>query len=140
MNICASFYIFIKENDKKNYINKSRKMKIFITILGLLNGIYMLLDGIFVMIYGKFIGPEKPGPWANVFYKFNFDVLKLGPLFIVFGVLWIFWLYGLWANQSWTYLFGLVICILTFWYLPIGTFTSLIIIGALLLFKKKLGL
>ena len=115
-------------------------MKIFITILGLLNGIYMLLDGIFVMINRKFIGPEKPGPWANIFYYFKVDVFKLGPLFIVIGVLWIIWLYGLWANLSWAYLFGLLIGILTLWYLPIGTFTSLIIIGILLVFKRKLGL
>jgi len=60
-------------------------MKILITILGLLNGGCMLLDGIFVMIKGKYIGPEKPGPWSNLFYKLNIDIFKLGPLFIVLG-------------------------------------------------------
>ena len=44
-------------------------MKILITILGFLNGGYMLLDGIFVIKEGKYIGPPKPGPWANLFYK-----------------------------------------------------------------------
>ena len=46
-------------------------MKVLIAILGLLNGGYMLLDGIYVMLKGKYIGPEKTAPWANLFYKFK---------------------------------------------------------------------
>jgi hypothetical protein len=102
-------------------------MKILITILGVLMGGFMLLDGIFVMIKGKYIGPEKPGPWANLFYKLNVDVFKLGPVFIVFGLLWLIWLYGLWTNQNWAYHFGLIMSILTLWYLPVGTLFSIII-------------
>lgn len=64
-------------------------MKILITILGMLNGSYMLLDGIFVMLKGKYIGSEKPGPWANIFYRFDINVFKLGPLFVVFGLVWL---------------------------------------------------
>lgn len=115
-------------------------MKILLTVLGIFNGGYMLLDGIFVMLKGKYIGPEKPGPWANIFYKLNVDVFKLGPLFIVFGLLWLFWLYGLWTNQNWVYTFGLIMSISTLWYLPIGTLFSIIIVAILLLAKQKLGL
>ncbi|MGZ8559191.1 MAG: hypothetical protein ACXWWC_12695 [Chitinophagaceae bacterium] len=115
-------------------------MKILITLLGFLNGAYMLLDGIFVIIKGKYIGPEKPGPWANLFYKLNIDVFKLGPLFIVFGLLWLIFLFGLWTNQSWTYILGLAISIFTLWYLPVGAIISLIILLLLLTSKTKLGL
>ena len=115
-------------------------MKILITILGILNGGYMLLDGIFVMIQRKYIGPEKPGPWANLFYKLNIDVFKLGPVFIVFGLLWLIWLYGLWTNQNWTYTFGLIISILTLWYLPVGTLFSIIIFLVLIFARQKIGL
>jgi len=115
------------------------KMKFLITILGFLNGGYMLLDGIFVMFKGKYIGPEKPGPWANLFYKLNVDVFKLGPVFIVFGLFWLVWLYGLWTNQNWVYTFGLVISILTLWYLPVGTFFSIIILLALIFARQKIG-
>ena len=114
-------------------------MKILITILGLLNGIYMLLDGIYVMIKGKYIGPEKPGPWANLFYKLNTDVFKLGPLFIIFGIMWLAFLYGLWTNQTWTYTFGIIISILTLWYLPVGTLLSVIVLLVLIFAKLKLG-
>ena len=115
-------------------------MKILITILGFLNGGYMLLDGIFVIKEGKYIGPPKPGPWANLFYKINVDVFKLGPLFIVLGLLWLIFLFGLWTNQSWTYIFGVTISVLTLWYLPIGTIISIIILIVLLTMKTKLGL
>ena len=115
-------------------------MKIIITILGLLNGGYMLLDGIFVMLKGKYIGPEKPGPWANIFYKFDINVFKLGPLFIAFGLLWLIWLYALWTNQTWVYYFGIIISILTLWYLPVSTVFSLVILVTLVTAKHKLGI
>jgi hypothetical protein len=115
-------------------------MKILISILGLLNGAYMLLDGLFVMVKGKYIGPEKPGPWANLFHKFGIDVFKLGPLFIVFGLVWLTWLYSLWTNQSWSHPFGIIISILTLWYLPVGTLFSLIILLILIFAKQKIGL
>lgn len=54
-------------------------MKIVIYLLGFLNGSYMLLDGVYVMHYGKYIGSPKPGPRAQLFYKLNIDVFKLGP-------------------------------------------------------------
>ena len=99
----------------------------------------MLLDGLFVMIKGKYIGPEKPGPWAALFYKADIDVFKLGPVFIVFGLLWLIWLYGLWTNQSWSYTFGIVISIMTFWYLPVGTIFSIVILLTLVFAKQKIG-
>lgn len=111
-------------------------MKLIITLLGLLNGCYMLADGIFVMLNGKYIGPEKPGPWANLFYKLNVDVFKLGPVFISFGIAWLLFLFALWTQQGWSYAFGIFISILTLWYLPIGTFISLVIL-TLLVFAKS---
>lgn len=115
-------------------------MKMLITILGFLNGAYMLVDGLFVMMKGKYIGPEKPGPWANIFYKLDIDVFKLGPLFIIFGLAWLAWLYALWTSQSWAYTLGIFISVLTLWYLPVGTLFSLIILATLIFLKQKLGL
>jgi hypothetical protein len=114
-------------------------MKVLITILGLLNGGYMLIDGIYVMIKGKYIGPPKPGPWSNLFEKLNIDIFKLGPLFIAFGILWLIWLYSVWTNQSWSYIFGIGISIMTLWYLPVGSIFSFIILIILVFFKLKPG-
>ncbi len=59
----------------------------------------MLLDGIFVILKGKYIGPDKPGPRANAFYKLNINVFKLGPLFIVLGLACLVFLFGLRTNN-----------------------------------------
>jgi hypothetical protein len=115
-------------------------MKVLVTILGLLNGGYMLLDGIYVLLKGKYIGPDKPGPWAGIFERFDVDVFRLGPLFIVFGLLWLGWLGALWSSNGNAYGFGIVLCILTFWYLPVGTLFSIIILLVLIFARNKLGI
>jgi hypothetical protein len=112
-------------------------MKILVTILSLLNGLYMIADGIFVMLKGKYIGPEKPGPWAEVFYNLDVDVFKLGPLFIIIGFLWLVWLFGFWTRKTWTYVFGMTVCILTLWYLPVGTIFSLVVLVILVRYRRK---
>ena len=87
-------------------------MKWIALILALLNGGFMLIDGIHVLLKGKYIGPEKPGPWANLFYKLNINVFNLGPLFICIGLLWLIWLFGFWTQQTWSYTFGSFVCAL----------------------------
>ncbi len=115
-------------------------VKIILTILAFANGVFMTFDGFHVMIKGKYIGPEKPGPWAGVFYRLKINVFKLGPLFIVLGLGWITLIYGLWGNQDWTFNFGVIISILTLWYIKVGTFVSIITVALLLIFKQQLGL
>ncbi|TAF34641.1 MAG: hypothetical protein EAZ57_02670 [Cytophagales bacterium] len=115
-------------------------MKTIITILSFLNGVFMLLDGIFVTVNGKYIGPQKPGPWAEIFYKMHIDVFKLGWLFILYGLIWLIWIYALWTNKEWSYILGIAISILTMWYLPVGTFISMIVLVTLLFWKHKIGL
>ena len=100
----------------------------------------MLLDGIHVLLKGKYIGPEKPGPWANLFYRLQVDVFSLGPLFLAYGVLWLAWLYTLWAHPGMAYIFGIILAILTLWYLPVGTLLSVIILLTLVFGQEKAGI
>ncbi len=60
-------------------------VKIILTFLAFANGVFMAIDGFHVMIKGNCIGPEKPGPWANIFQKLKVNVYKLAPY--NFGVL-----------------------------------------------------
>lgn len=110
-------------------------MKLTILLLSLLNGIYMLADGIYVILNGKYIGPEKPGPWSWLFSKMNADVFKLGPMFVVYGLCWLCFTLAFWTKQPWAWWAGICISFLTLWYFPIGTIISLIL---LLLFFFKL--
>jgi hypothetical protein len=113
-------------------------MKTLIAILGMLNGGYMIADGIYVMAKGKYIGPEKPGPWADLFMSMGIDVFSLGPLFILFGIAWQVWVYGLLTNRRWAFSFGIMLCILTLWYLTVGTAVSVIILLVLIISRKKM--
>lgn len=107
-------------------------MKLLMILLSLSNGTYMLLDGFFVILKGKYIGPEKPGPWAFLFEKLHFNVFKLGPLFILFGLLWLLLTYGFITHATWSTAFGMVLCLTTLWYLPFGTLLSILLMALLL--------
>ncbi len=52
-------------------------MKVLVTILAILNGGYMFLDGIYVLLKGKYIGTERPGPWSLLFEKWNIDIILI---------------------------------------------------------------
>ena len=112
-------------------------MKYVVLGLSLINGAWMLIDGIYVMVSGKYIGPEKPGPWASVLSITGVDVFKLGPVFVGFGIAWIALAGGLFAGASWAFWLGIIVAVLTLWYLPVGTITSLIVLAMLIFFRDR---
>ncbi|MBI5371010.1 MAG: hypothetical protein HZA79_03170 [Sphingobacteriales bacterium] len=101
--------------------------KLILTISGLLLGGYMLFDGIYVLKYGKYFGPETPGPWIKIFKAFQINIYNLGPLFILFGVSWLAWLFCFWCHVRYTDRLTLLLVIGTLWYFPAGTILSLLI-------------
>jgi hypothetical protein len=96
----------------------------------------MLIDGLYVIANGKYIGPDKPGPWSLPFENLGFDVFRLGPLFVIFGICWLVFASASWAEASWFKTLGLILSVLTLWYLPFGTLISMIVLIALLFFIK----
>lgn len=112
-------------------------MKYVVVGLSLINGLWMLADGIYVMMNGKYIGPEKPGPWASVLSVTGVDVFRLGPLFVLFGAAWLVFVGAFWSDISWARTFGLVLSVLTLWYLPFGTLISIVVFVALIFFLKN---
>ncbi len=111
-------------------------MKYFVIGVSLLNGMWMLIDGIYVIANGKYIGPEKPGPWASLLSLTGVDVFKLGPLFALFGVAWLVFGVGSWTDSGWARSFGIALSIATLWYLPVGTLISIVVLAALVFFVK----
>src|SRR5687768_2964675 len=109
-------------------------MKYIVVGLSLINGVWMLLDGIYVLVNGKYIGPEKPGPWASLLALTGVDVFKLGPMFVLFGIAWLFFAWAFGMDIAWHRAFGLVLSILTLWYMPFGTLISIVVLVALLFF------
>lgn len=112
-------------------------MKYLVVALGSIQGLWMLIDGIYVIANGKYIGPEKPGPWASLFGAIGIDVFKLGPLFVLFGVGWLVFIGALLTDTDWARTLGIVLSVATLWYLPVGTLFSLIILFVLIVFVRS---
>lgn len=111
-------------------------MKYLVAVLALINGAWMLIDGVHVMVNGKYIGPEKPGPWASLVGVTGVDVFKLGPVFILFGFAWFAFVGAILTGQAWARSFGIAISVLTLWYLPFGTLISLVVLAAMLFVRR----
>ena len=111
-------------------------MRYIVIALSSLNGLWMLIDGVYVIANGKYIGPEKPGPWASLIGVTGVDVFKLGPLFVLFGVAWLIFASAVLGAASWARTLGMILSIATLWYLPFGTLVSILVLIASLFFLK----
>ena len=107
-------------------------MRYVVIAISLLNGLWMLIDGVYVLSNGKYIGPERPGPWASVLGATGIDVFKLGPVFVLYGIAWLAFAGGMIANVEWAKYVGILLSVLTLWYLPFGTLISLVVLASLM--------
>jgi hypothetical protein len=110
-------------------------IKALLAIVALLAGGWMIIDGVHVLICGKYIGPEKPGPWSALFSRLGVNPFHLGPLFIVLGALWLACLAATLLGYTWGRWAAAVVAVASLWYLPLGTMLSLAYLG-LLYFAK----
>jgi hypothetical protein len=109
--------------------------KVALALVGLVAGGWMIVDGVHVMLRGKYIGPEKPGPWSILFDRMADDPFKLSPMFDAFGVLWLVFLAATLAGQTWGRYGAAAVAVASLWYLPVGTVLSVAYL-ALLYFTR----
>jgi hypothetical protein len=105
--------------------------KLLASLVALLAGGWMLFDGIHVLLKGKYFGPDKPGPWSLLFTRLGIDPFKLGPLFILFGLLWLAGLALVLTGKPWALYASGAVAIASLWYLPLGTLLSLVYLALL---------
>jgi len=111
--------------------------RIFVFALSLMNGLWMFLDGTYVLIKGKYIGNGQPGPWSRWISAMGLDPFAMGVPFVVLGAAWLACTWGLALGRSWGWM-GLLVCsMLTLWYIPFGTVISVIIIVLLVLYRQR---
>jgi len=108
-------------------------------LLALLNGGWMLFDGIHVIRKGKYFGPEEPGVWSKIVASLGINPFSIGPVFVVLGIAWFVSIAGVLLSSSWGWLAMLASAIATLWYVKVGTVISIITIVLLLIFKSSLG-
>src|SRR5215208_2696307 len=109
--------------------------RIAIALVGTFLGGWMIFDGVHVMVRGKYFGPEKPGPWSVLFSRMGIDPFRLGPMFVLLGVLWIVFLIAMLRGETWGWYGAVVVAVATLWYLPVGTVLSLLYL-ALVVFGR----
>jgi len=110
-----------------------------LVLLALVTGGFPLVDGIHVLVNGKYLGPETPGPWRHVVAAAGIDPYAMGPAFIVLGTGWLVAAAALLVTSStaaWWALFA--VAVLTLWYLPIGTVAACATLAVLLLARTSL--
>ncbi len=114
-------------------------VKMILLILALLNGGWMLFDGLHVLKKGKYFGPEEPGVWSKIVASLGINPFSIGPLFIALGLFWFLSIGVLLASISWGWLALMLTATATLWYVKVGTAISIIVMVLLLIFKASLG-
>lgn len=112
--------------------------KIAYLVLAVLNGGWMLFDGIHVLLKGKYFGPPEPGPWSKIVAAIGVDPFSLGPVFILLGFMWVISSIGMLLGTGWAWPMALIGAVCTLWYVPIGSVLALLAILLLWFYKSSL--
>ena len=105
-------------------------MRRFAVILGMLQGLFMLIDGLHAWITGSYFAPGgQVGPWTRVVAAAGISPFSLTMklVFIALGVAYILSgaAYALYARRA---IYFAAVAVLSLWYLPLGTILSLIVL------------
>lgn len=110
-------------------------IKIIITLLAVVMGGWMIIDGAHVLLTGKYFGPDKPGLWADLVAAVGIDPYDIGGIFVLLGICWIAGLIGLHLKKDWAFELSIAVAVASLWYVPVGTIISVLYI--ILLFRKQ---
>ena len=108
--------------------------------LCLLQGGYMVVDGVRALVVGSYITPGSGehagqlGPWARLVAWVGVEPESTGMrvFFVVLGVLWLVLAFGIATEAPWAWLAGMLMGIGTLWYLVPGTVVSVAVVILLL--------
>jgi hypothetical protein len=106
-------------------MKKFRFASIFLAAL--LQGAYMLFDGIHKMRTGVYFG-KRIGPWSHIVSALGISVDSMGPVFAVLGALWIAALVIFLLRLAWSRWMLTALAILTLGYIPFGTLLSCVVL------------
>ncbi|HZZ64692.1 MAG TPA: hypothetical protein VFE17_04275 [Candidatus Baltobacteraceae bacterium] len=114
-------------------------MRRFAVILGMLQGLFMLVDGLHAWITGSYFAPGgQVGPWAGVVAAAGIPPFSLTMklVFVILGGAYILSgaAYALYPRRA---IYFAAVAVLTLWYLPLGTILSLIVLVCIALSARR---
>jgi hypothetical protein len=106
-------------------MTKSRA--IWISLIGAIQGGYMLFDGIHKATTGTYFG-GRVGPWAYVVSSIGISPDSMAPVFIIVGALWVASAIGLLLGFGWARALVAALAIITLAYPLFGTLLAIIVL------------
>lgn len=108
-------------------------LRVLAGTVGIIQGGWMVFDGLHVLSTGRYFGPVKPGPWSDLVSSLGVDPYRLGGLFVGLGTEWLLSSFALLLlrAEGWPRIGLAVAAAGSLWYLPVGTVLSLLTLGLL---------
>jgi uncharacterized membrane protein YjjP (DUF1212 family) len=114
----------------------SFQAKAILATVCLLQGGYMLFDGMHRLLTGSYFG-GRLGPWAVLVSAAGISPASMAPLFVVLGVLWLVGGVALLFRARWSTGLLIAVSAISLAYLVFGTILSLIALAILLMNRKR---
>ncbi len=112
------------------------KSKAALFAVCLLQGGYMLFDGMHRLLAGSYFG-GRLGPWAALVSAAGINPGSVAPEFIVLGVLWLVGGVALLFHARWSTGLLIAVSVISLAYLVFGTILSLLALAILLVSRKR---
>jgi hypothetical protein len=110
--------------------------KVALFTVCLLQGGYMLFDGIHQLLVGSYFG-DRLGPWAALVSAVGISPGSMAPVFVVLGVLWLVGGVGFLFGARGSTGLLIAVSVISLAYLVFGTILSLLALAILLLSRKR---
>lgn len=122
-----------------------RMLPWIIVVLAVLEAGWMTFDGARALVVGDYVTPSSGeyagqlGPWSKVVTAAGIEPRStlMKSIFVVYGVVWIVIVVAFIRSATWAWTAMLIAAAGALWYLPVGTFLSLVQIVLLVVLRRS---
>jgi hypothetical protein len=122
-----------------------RMLPWIIVVLAVLEAGWMTFDGARALVAGDYVTPSSGeyagqlGPWSKVVTAAGIEPRStlMKSIFVVYGVVWIVIVVAFIRGATWAWTAMLIAAAGALWYLPVGTFLSLVQIVLLVVLRRS---
>ncbi len=103
-----------------------------LAFISLLMGVWMIFNSSYALLNGRYFGSSELGLWADLLDIVGIDPFSFAPGFLALGILWLVSCFMVIFLAKWWRQFVSTTAVLSVWYIPFGTFLSLVAIVMIL--------